>query len=99
MLEDKLYADELMARLDPTDYELAVEESELQLKLALQDYQRKSNMLRRRYRRSLVMIRLLTLSCKSETQKAKEALSDTIMKSPFDAYVSRRYVDNYVKTE
>ena len=38
---------ELIAQLDPTDYELAVEESELQLKLALQDYQRKSDMLRK----------------------------------------------------
>ena len=31
-------------------------------------------------------------------KKANEALADTKMSAPFDAYVSRRYVDNYVKT-
>ena len=36
---------DLIAQLDPRDYELAVEEAELQLKLAMQDYQRKAEML------------------------------------------------------
>ena len=91
---------ELIAQLDPTDYELAVEESELQLKLALQDYQRKSDMLRKGgIAKSLVDDSLAYAQLQRvRLKKAREALSDTIMKAPFDAYVSRRYVDNYVKT-
>ena len=72
---------ELIARLDPTDYELAVEESELQLKLALQDYQRKSDMLRKGgIAKSLVDDSLAYAQLQRvRLKKAREALSDTIM--------------------
>ncbi len=91
---------QLIAQLDSTDYELALEEAELELKLALQDYQRKSDMLRKGgIAKSLVDDSLAFAQLQRVRQKkAQEALADTIMNAPFDAYVSRRYVDNYVKT-
>lgn len=91
---------ELIAELDPTDYELAVEEAELQLQLALQDYQRKSDILKKGgIAKSLVDDgRAFAQLQRVRLKKAREALADTRMIAPFDAYVSRRYVDNFVKT-
>ena len=91
---------ELIAQLDSTDYELAVEEAELQLKLALQDYRRKSDMLKKGgIAKSLVDDgRAFAQLQRVRLKKAREALADTKMMAPFDAYVSRRYVDNFVKT-
>ena len=91
---------DLIAQLDPTDYELAVEEAELQLKLAMQDYQRKAEMLQKGgIAKSLVDDgRAYAQLQRVRLKKAREALADTKMISPFDAYVSRRYVDNFVKT-
>ena len=91
---------ELIAELDPTDFVFAVEEAELQLKLALQDYKRKSEMLfKGGIAKSLVDdSRSFAQLQRVRLKKASEALADTKMAAPFDAYVSRRYVDNYVKT-
>ncbi len=91
---------ELIAELDPTDYELAVEEAELQLKLALQDYQRKSDMLKKGgIAKSLVDDgRAFAQLQRVRLKRAREALEDSKMIAPFDAYVSRRYVDNFAKT-
>jgi RND family efflux transporter MFP subunit len=92
---------ELIAELDPIDYELAVREAQLQLQLAQQDYQRKADVLRRGgIAKSLVAdAKSFALLQGVRLKQAQHSLRDTKMYAPFDAYVSRRYVDNYVKTQ
>jgi len=86
----------LVGALDPTDFQLAVREAEVQLRLATQDLNRKTTLLQERgISQSLVddaraqydlsQVRL------SQTQ---ERLSKSRVTAPFDAFVARRYVDN-----
>ena len=91
----------LIAELDPTDYELAVREAQLQLQLAQQDYQRKADVLARGgIAKSLVAdAKSFALLQGVRLEQAQHRLRDTKMYAPFNAYVSRRYVDNYVKTQ
>ena len=92
---------ELIAELDPTDYELAAREAQLQLQLAQQDYKRKADVLvRGGIAKSLVAdAKSFALLQGVRLEQAQHRLRDTKMYAPFDAYVSRRYVDNYVKTQ
>ena len=89
---------DLVAALDPTDFDLAVREAEVQLKLARLDLERK---------RKLLVERGISESLVDEAQalfdlrevrvaQAREALADARIVAPFDAYVARRYVDNHV---
>ncbi len=88
----------LVAALDPTDFELAVREAEVQLKLAAQDLDRKSRVLQQNGiaksqvedARSLYELQRIRLS------KAIERLQDSKIKAPFDAFVARRFFDRHV---
>ena len=91
----------LVAALDPTDFELAVRESEVQLKLAAQDLDRKSRVLQQNGiaksqvedARSLYELQRIRLS------KAIERLQDSKIKAPFDAFVARRFFDRHVNVK
>ncbi|MGK0223721.1 MAG: RND family efflux transporter MFP subunit [Limisphaerales bacterium] len=88
----------LIAAVDSTDYELAVDEAEVQVKLAKQDLERKRSVLKQRgIARSVVddaqamyELQIVRLS------KATERLAKTQLFAPFSATVARRYVDNFV---
>lgn len=88
----------LLAAVDSTDFELAVRESEVQVKLAKQDLQRKRSVLKQRgIARSVVDdaqaiydLQIVRLG------QAQERLTKTQLFAPFDATVARRYVDNFV---
>lgn len=88
----------LVAALDTTDFELAVRESRVQLQLARQDLERKQQMLKQRgIAKSLVHdARSVFELQKVRLEKAEESLRDAQILAPFDAYVARRYVDNFV---
>lgn len=90
--------DELVAALESKDFELAVEEAQVQLQLALQDLQRKQQVLAQK-----AIARSVVDDAKSNfelqrvrLEKARESLADASLIAPFDAYVARRFVDNYV---
>jgi RND family efflux transporter MFP subunit len=91
----------LLAALDPTDFQLAVREAEVQLKLARQDLARKQKLLAERgISQSLVddAQALFDLRQVSLAQ-AREDLADTRLYAPFDAYVARRFTDSYVNVQ
>ena len=91
----------LLAALDPTDFQLAVREAEVQLKLAHQDLARKQKLLAERGisqslvddAKALFDLRQVSLA------KARQDLADTRIYAPFDAYVARRFTDNYVNVQ
>lgn len=88
----------LVAALDPADYRLALREAQVQLNIAKQDYNRKLSLLTERGisqslvddARALYQLRQVHLA------QAKENLSDARIRAPFDAYVSKRFIDNHV---
>lgn len=89
----------LIAALDPTNYQLAVQEAEVQVRLVTQDLERKQRLLREqgisqsivddaRAQYELARVRLA---------QARKRLSDSRIIAPFDALVARRYLDNRAK--
>ena len=88
----------LVAALDPTDFRLAVQEAEVQLKLAAQDLNRKRKVLQQNGiakslvedAHSLYQLQRVRLS------KAKEQLQDSRIEAPFNAFVARRFFDRHV---
>ena len=91
-------AGDLVAALDPKDYELAVQEAEVQLQLARQDLERKRQVLKQKgIARSVVDdARSMHQLQQVRLEKARQSLADATITAPFDAYVARRYVDNHV---
>ena len=88
----------LVAALDSTDFQLAVREAEVQLRLAAQDLNRKRKVL---MENGIAKSQVEDARSNYELQKvrlskANERLADTRIQAPFDAYVSRRYFDEYV---
>ena len=91
----------LIAALDPTDFQLAVREAEVQLKLAAQDLNRKRKVLEENGiaksqvedARSNYELQRVRLS------KAKERLADSKIYAPFDAFISRRFFDRHVNIQ
>ncbi len=88
----------LVAALDPTEFQLAVREAEVQLKLARQDLQRKERILKQRAiaRSDVDDARSFFELQRVRLERARETLRDTRLISPFDALVARRYVDSFV---
>ncbi|NKC01447.1 MAG: efflux RND transporter periplasmic adaptor subunit [Pseudomonadales bacterium] len=92
---------DLLASLDARDFELAIKEAEVQVKIAAQDLQRKQKVLAQKGiarsavddARSVYELQLVRL------EKAQERLEDSRIVAPFDAYVAERYVDNHVNIE
>ena len=88
----------LVAAIDPTDFNLAVQEAEVQLRLAAQDLNRKQKVLKENGiaksqvedARSLYELQRVRLS------QAEERLRDSRITSPFEAFVARRYFDRHV---
>lgn len=87
-----------IAALDATDFLLSAREAEVQLKLAAQDLDRKQKvLLENGIAKSLVEDAQSNYELQQvRLRAARERLNDSKMVAPFDAYVSRRYVDSFV---
>ncbi len=87
----------LLAALEPKDFELAVKEAEVQVKIARQDLDRKQEVLKQKGiarsvvddARAMYELQLVRLN------QARERLAKSRLLSPFEGYVARRYVDNF----
>ncbi|MDP6374317.1 MAG: efflux RND transporter periplasmic adaptor subunit [Pseudomonadales bacterium] len=92
---------ELVAALDPTKFELAVREAEVQVQLARQDLERKHRMLRQRSIAQSIVddAKSIYELQRVRLERARESLADSRITAPFDAYVAQRYVDNFVNVQ
>jgi len=88
----------VVAALDPKTFELAVQEAEVQLRLAAQDLNRKRKVLAENgIAKSVVEDALSNYELqKVRLSKAKKSLADATISAPFDAYLARRYFDQFV---
>ena len=84
-----------VAALDPRDFELAVSEANVQLRLATQDLTRKRQVFEQNgIARSQVDDAQSNFELQQvRASQAQERLADTRIVAPFEAYVSRRYLD------
>jgi len=93
----------LLAALDPTDFELALERAEAELALARADYQRSRDLFQRgavpeaRRDQDFAAFRLADVA----RDRAARDLERTRMSAPFDALIARRLTDehSYVTSE
>jgi RND family efflux transporter MFP subunit len=90
---------DLVAALDPTDFELAVREAQVQLRLANQDLRRKQSLLQERGISQSAVDDAQATHDLSQVRlaQARERLAKSRITAPFDAFVARRYVDNRTK--
>lgn len=88
---------QLLARIDPRDYEIALAEAKADYVEALADYGRYKEL----YERDAVALADLDVRrakrdiAKARMDDAAAALSDTYLKAPYSGYVGARYVVNY----
>lgn len=87
----------LLAALEPTDFNLAVQEAGVQLQLAQNDLERKREVLKERgIAKSAVddASSLFELQ-RIRLEKARQSQKDSHIKAPFDAYIAERFVENH----
>jgi len=87
----------LIAALDPTDYELALNEAKVQHELAAKEFERyrqllkRDNVSRAAYDRSQADFRLTRVA----RDRAERNLAYSRIEAPFDALIARRHVDPF----
>ena len=88
---------EMIARLDPADFERAVREAKVNLTLAQQDFDRAQKLVRKNVAaaKTLDQARATLDLAKVALDDARQNLAYTRLFAPFDALVSRRLVDNF----
>lgn len=91
----------LIAALEPTSFQLAVKEAEVQLNLAAQDLGRKQKVLAEA---GIAKSQVEDAQSNYDLQRvrliqARERYSDSRIRAPFEAYVSRRYFDQHVNVQ
>jgi RND family efflux transporter MFP subunit len=88
---------QLLARIDPRDYKIALAQAKADYVEALADYNRYQEL----YERDAVALADLDVRrakrdiAKAKMDDAAAALSDTYLKAPYSGYVGARYVVNY----
>jgi RND family efflux transporter MFP subunit len=88
---------DLLARLDPADYQAAVNEAQAQYELALAQYNRAAELVERKliaqadYEQRLAMMKVR----KSDLTRAANNLDYTSLIAPFDGVVARRLSENF----
>ena len=87
-----------LASLDQSDFQLAVREAEVQLRLAQQDLDRKVRVLKEHgiARSAVDDAQSLRDLQRVRLQQARETLADATLEAPFDGLVAQRFVDNFV---
>lgn len=86
-----------IATLEQTDFKLAVQEAQVELRLKRNDLQRKTSLLARRgISQSIVDDAQAQAELAAvKLAQAQESLRETQLLAPFDAYVAKRLVDNH----
>ncbi|RCV90839.1 efflux RND transporter periplasmic adaptor subunit [Billgrantia montanilacus] len=88
---------ELIARLDPADYELAVRRAEAEYQLARREMERTRQLLENQSisRSAFDEIRTTYELAEVQRDSARQDLSYTTINAPFDALVTRRLIENH----
>ncbi|WP_274427237.1 efflux RND transporter periplasmic adaptor subunit [Chelativorans sp. YIM 93263] len=91
----------LLAALDPADYELALRQAQLSAELAKSDFERKEKLLATSSISRAVFDQSKTDHNLKEVavENAERDLSDTTIKAPFDALITRRLTDAYTNVQ
>jgi RND family efflux transporter MFP subunit len=90
--------DQLIGRLDPMDFQIAIEEAQANYVKASSDYRRYQQL----YEKNAIPLAELELRrsqrdvTKARLDEAKRNLGYTYLRAPFDGQIGRRYVENHM---
>ncbi len=94
---DEVEQGQLLARLDPRDYESALQAKEGLLTKAQSDYEKLQDLLERGSagRQEVVDAKAAFDVAESEARIARKALEDTYLRAPFSGVIANTYVENF----
>ncbi len=95
---DNVKKGQLIARLDPKDFQIALDEAKAQYDKAQADYRRYQTLYEKNAvpRADLDLYRSKRDVAKSRLDEAKANLSYTYLRAPFAGQIGNRYVENYM---
>lgn len=92
---------DLIAKLDPTDFQLAVNDKNAQFTRAKKDYLRAKKLVKDGHISKLDFDRLesVYLSSRAALKLAQQQLDYTSLKAPFDGIIAKRFVQNFEEVQ
>ncbi len=92
---------DLIARIDPRDFRIAVKEALARYREAEQQFRRYQELYAKRQVSKADFDRYLAARdvAKAKLEDAKNALCDTTLTAPFDGVIAKRYVENFYKVK
>ncbi len=94
---DKVSAGQVIAEIDPRDYQIRLDAAKAQYLQAKGEYERYQQLFDKNKLPVNTLDRLKAgyLAAKSQYDAAENAMKDTRLTAPFSGYVSKRHVENY----
>ncbi|HEB95779.1 MAG TPA: efflux RND transporter periplasmic adaptor subunit [Sedimenticola thiotaurini] len=89
----------LLARIDPTNYQMAVNSAKAEYDDALADYRRFGELVKKGFVSRADYDRTVAKKEVTEAslERARKRLEDTYLRAPFEGVVARRFVENYTE--
>lgn len=97
VIGDYVQKGQVIAKIDPRDYKIAVESTQAAYKLASAEYKRYKTLLEKESVSASTYDQMESnyTAAKTAYESAKNALEDTELKAPFSGYISDVFVNNY----
>lgn len=88
---------EVIAKLDPRDFKIAIEATETRYKLAKAEYERYKSLMEKKSVSKSVFDQMETnyKLAKTDYESASNAFCDTEIKAPFSGYINKVFVNNF----
>ena len=98
---DEVHKGDLIARLDPTDFQIAVNDKKALFTRAANDYHRGQKLVKEGHISKMDFDKLEAnfLSSRAALNLAKQQLAYTELKAPFDGIVARRHIQNFEEVQ
>ena len=88
---------DVVAKLDPTDFQIAVDNKQATFTRAEKDYERGKKLVKEGHisKRDFDGLEATFLSTRAEFNLAKQQLDYTELKAPFDGVIARRHIQSF----
>lgn len=97
IIGDYVSKDQVIAKIDPRDYKIALEATQAVFKLASAEYERYKVLLEQESAAESTFDKIESnyTSAKTAYESAKNALNDTDLRAPFAGYINSTFANNY----
>ena len=98
---DMVKQGDVVAKLDPTDFQIAVDNKQATFTRAEKDYERGKKLVKEGHisKRDFDGLEATFLSTRAEFNLAKQQLDYTELKAPFDGVIARRHIQSFEEVE